>query len=139
MQDNERNTLTRGTFGYKNEFKMEISVSRRCQQRRTAQMLERSQSVLHYYNNIASLQDWYSTDHGFYTPLQDGDEPVTERVMELQHRNRQLSTIGRKHRDGCAKLSETIERWTSLALLIMTGEKREEEKQSNDKMQREIL
>ena len=29
--------------------------------------------------------------------------------------------IGRAHRDGCAKLSETIERWTSLALLTMNG------------------
>ena len=35
----------------------------------TAQMLERSQVVLQYYNNIASLQDWYSTDHGSHTPL----------------------------------------------------------------------
>ena len=48
-QDNERNTLTRGTFGYKNESKTETSVSRRCLQRRTAQMLERSQWLLQYY------------------------------------------------------------------------------------------
>ena len=34
-------------------------------------MLERSQSLLQYYNNIASLQDWYSTDRGSSTPLQD--------------------------------------------------------------------
>ena len=34
-------------------------------------MLERNQSVLQYYNNIASLQDWYSIDHGSHTPLQD--------------------------------------------------------------------
>ena len=45
-QDSERSTLTRGTFGYKNESKMETSVSRRCLQRRTAHMLERSQSLL---------------------------------------------------------------------------------------------
>ena len=38
-------------------------------------MLERSQSLFQYYNNIASLQDWYSTDYGSHTPLQDeGDE-----------------------------------------------------------------
>ena len=60
-------------------------------------MLERSQSLLQYYNNIASLQDWYSTDHGSHTPLQDDDdEPMTESVTGLQprreHRNRKLST-----------------------------------------------
>ena len=58
-------------FWNKEEFKMETSVSRRCLQRRTAQVLERSQSQLQYYNNSASLQDWYSTDHGSHTPLQD--------------------------------------------------------------------
>ena len=53
----------------------ETSASRRCLQRRTAQMLERRQSLLQCYNNIASLHDWYSTDHGSHTPLQDeGDE-----------------------------------------------------------------
>ena len=60
-------------------------------------MLERSQSLLQYYNNIASLQGWSSTDHGSHTPLQNDDEPVTEPVMEpvteLQHRNRELSTL----------------------------------------------
>ena len=43
----------------------------RCPQRRSAQMLEQNQSLLQYYNNIASLQYWYSTDHGSHTPLQD--------------------------------------------------------------------
>ena len=81
------------TFGYKNEFKMKTSVSRRCVQRRTAQMLEQNQSLLQHYNNIASLQDWHSTDYGSPTPLQDDDEPVMEPVTELQHRNRQLSTM----------------------------------------------
>ena len=52
---------------------------KKCLQRRTAQMLERSQSLLQYYNDIASLQDWYSTDHGSHTPLQDdGDEPMMD-------------------------------------------------------------
>ena len=58
-QDSERNTLKRGTSGYKDESKTETSVSRRCLQRRTSQMLERSQSLLQYYNSIASLQDWF--------------------------------------------------------------------------------
>ena len=70
-QWSDRSTLTRGTFGYKNEPKTETSVSRRCQQQRTAQTLEGSQALLQYYNNIASLQDWFSADHGSHTPLQD--------------------------------------------------------------------
>ena len=45
-QDSERSTLTRGSSGYKNESKTETSASRRCLQRRTSQMLERSQSLL---------------------------------------------------------------------------------------------
>ena len=49
----------------------ETLVSRKCPRRRTAQMSERSQYLLQYYNNIASLQDWYSTNHGSHTPLQD--------------------------------------------------------------------
>ena len=54
---------------------------------------------LQYHNNIASLQVWYSTDHGSHTPLQDdGDEPMMDLVTELQtrrheHRNRQLSAL----------------------------------------------
>ena len=44
-------------------------------------MLERNQSLLLYYNNIASLQDWYSTENGSHTPLQDdGDELVMDLV-----------------------------------------------------------
>ena len=66
-QDSERNTLTRDASGNKNEFKMEISLSRRCLQRRTVQMLERSWSLL-LYNNTASLQDWYSAEQS-HTPL----------------------------------------------------------------------
>ena len=63
--------VTRGTFGYKNEFKTETSESRRWLQQRTAQMLERNQSLLQYCGDIASLQDWYSIDHGSHTPQQD--------------------------------------------------------------------
>ena len=82
-------------------------MSRRCVRRRTAQVLERSQSLLQYYNNIASLQDWYSTDHDVsHTPLQDeSDEPAMDLVTGLQtrcewrpvekhkHRNKQLSAL----------------------------------------------
>ena len=98
-QDSERNTLIQDTSGYKNESKTETSVSRRCLQRRTAQMLERSQSLLQYCNNITGLQDWYSTDHVSHTPLQDdGDEPMMDLVTGLQtgrheHRNRELSAL----------------------------------------------
>ena len=58
-----------------------------------SQAINAQQSLLQYKNNIASLQDWYSTDHGSSTPLKDDDDPVTELVTELQHRNRQLSTL----------------------------------------------
>ena len=75
-QDSERSTLTRGTSGHKNESKMETSVSRKCLRRKTARMLERSQSLLQNYNNIARLQDWYSTDHGSHTPLKDDGTSV---------------------------------------------------------------
>ena len=43
---------------------------------------------------VASLQDWYSTDHGSHTPLQDdGDEPMVDLVKgretrRHEHRNR---------------------------------------------------
>ena len=40
---------------------METSVSRWFLQRQMVQMLERSQSLLEYHNNIANMQDWYST------------------------------------------------------------------------------
>ena len=89
---------------------METSLSTRCLQRRIAQMLEVSQILLQYYNNIASLQDWYSTDHDPHTPLHDDDEPVTELVTELQHMKKTIVNVGREHRDG-----------TSLALLTMNG------------------
>ena len=50
-------------------------------------MLERSQSLLQYYTNLASLQDWHSTDHGSHTPPQDeGDEPMMDLVTGLQTR-----------------------------------------------------
>ena len=68
-------------------------------------------SVLQQHCN---LQDWYSTDHGSHTPLQDdGDEPMMGLAPRLhtrihwhrnrnRNRNRQLSMLNREHRDGCA-------------------------------------
>ena len=39
--------------------------------------------------DLRSLQDWYSTDHGSHTPLQDdGDEPMMDLVTGLQTRYR---------------------------------------------------
>ena len=113
-QDSERSTLIHDTFRYKNEFKMETSVSRRCLQRKIAQMLERSQSLLQYYNNIASMQDWYSADHGSHTPQLDvpGIAQLLKRA-EGGGAEQTIVILGCEHRDGCAKLSETIERWTS--------------------------
>ena len=95
-----------------------VSVSRRCLPRRTAQMLERSRSLKQYSNNIASLQDWYSTDHGSHTPLQDeGDEAYdgsgevtaaliwTETRRDHGRKRAQKQTVVNvdgEHRDGCA-------------------------------------
>ena len=80
-------------------------------------MLERSQSLLQNYNNIASMQDWYSTDHGSHTPLQDdwmiaraGDGAGDGAAAQKQ----QIVNAGGEHRDGMCKLSETSKRWTSL-------------------------
>ena len=144
-QDSERNTLTRGTCGHKNEFKTETSVSRRCLQRRSAQMLERSQSLLQYYNNTTSLQDWYSTDHGSHTPLQDdGDETMVDLVTGLQtgrheDRNRQFSAailnietdVQAEWNQWTVDKFEHFSRWTDHD---STGKK-----QSNGIKQREIL
>ena len=74
-------------------------------------MLERSQSLLQYYNNIVSLQDWYSTDRGSHTPLQDeGDELILDLAQtRCEHRDQGearaqkqiVVNVDREHRDGC--------------------------------------
>ena len=71
LQDSERSTFARVTSGYKKESKTETSVLEGAYSEEPARMLEQNQSLLQYYNNFASLQDWYSTDHGSHTPLQD--------------------------------------------------------------------
>ena len=78
-------------------------------------MLERSQSLLQYCNNIASLQDWYSTDH---TPLQDdGDDPMMDVVKgcrpdidtetrreygDTSTKKQTVVSVDPEHRNGCA-------------------------------------
>ena len=82
-------------------------------------MLERSQSPLQYYSNIASLQDWYSTDHGSRTPLQDEvEETMMDLVTRLQtkceHRDlvearaQKQTVVDREHRDGCASCVKPV-------------------------------
>ena len=64
---------------------------------------------------LCKLQDWYSTDHGSHTPLQDdGDEPIMDLVtccspgMHVQTRcehrgaSETQAHVDREHRDGCA-------------------------------------
>ena len=83
-------------------------------------MLERIQSLLQYYNNSASLQDWYSTDHASHTPLQDdGDEPMMdlwtllqtwrqehrpkeENIGKLVAQKQNIASVDRERRDRCA-------------------------------------
>ena len=60
-------------------------------------MLERNQSLLQYYSNTASLQDWYSIDHGSHTPLQD--EGAADPKSKAQ--NQTVVNVDREHRDGC--------------------------------------
>ena len=78
---------------------MDTSVSRRClQPKKCADVGTKPVSASVPQPHCKVLQDWYSTDHGSHTPLQDGgsrpdDDPVREPVMELQHRNRHLSTL----------------------------------------------
>ena len=71
-----------------------------------------SASVLQQHCKV--LQDWYSTDRGSHTPLQDGGSS-RRRAGEgagdgAAAQKQTLVNVGREHRDGCATLSETIER-----------------------------
>ena len=77
------------------------SVSRRCLQRRTAQMLERSQSLLQHYINIASLQDWYSADHGSHTPQQHDGTSVESSWRRMCNMKQTIVGFGCEHRNGC--------------------------------------
>ena len=57
----------------------------------------KNQFLLQYCNNIASLQDWYSTDHGSHTPLQDEGTTDPESKAQMQT----VVNVDREHRDGC--------------------------------------
>ena len=82
---------------------METSVSKGCPQRKIAQMLERNQSLLKYYNNIAISQDWYSADRVPHTPLLD-----IRGIIEAESRSRQLSAMVVNIEIG-GKLSDTLD------------------------------
>ena len=60
-------------------------------------MLEQNPFLLQYCNNIASLQDWYSTDHGSHFPLQD--EGAAD--LESKAQKQKVVNVDREHRDGC--------------------------------------
>ena len=66
------------------------------------------QSLLQYYNNIASLQDRYSTDRGSHTPLPDdggrADDGSCDGAADPQTRAQKQTVVSvdREHRDGCA-------------------------------------
>ena len=79
-------------------------------------MLERCQSLLQYCNIIANLQDWYATDHGSHTSLQDEDRRAydglvkgcrhkvnTETQGEARAQKQTVVSVDREHRDGCAQ------------------------------------
>ena len=68
----------------------------------------------------------------------ENHEPMMVNEADMDFRIPGLVNVDREHRDGCAKLSETSERWTSLGTShderIMTGrkERRCEAKQWQD-------
>ena len=105
-------------------------------------MLERNQSLLQCYNNIASLKDWYSTDYGAHTSLQDdGDEPMMDLVTGLETRAQKqtIVSVDREHRDGCASRVEPVNGGRVWALLTMSGSRQQCQEQSNEITQRENL
>ena len=71
-----------------------------------------------HHNNTASLQDWYSTDHGSHTPLHDeGDEPLMYLVKgcspdidtetrrdhgKTRAQKQTVVSVDSEHRDGSA-------------------------------------
>ena len=66
-------------------------------------MMERSQS-----DNIASLQEWYSTDRASYTPLQDaGDEPLMDLVTDC---NPEIDTETRRDHGNTSTETDSCQR-----------------------------
>ena len=113
---------------------------------RTAQMLERSQSLLQHHSNSASLQDWCSIGHPTLH-CKKADEPM----MDEEHRDpgkgrsrtQKLTTVNVdcEHRDGCT----TNEGWRSLSashderIMTATAVARSKARAKCNAMQREIL
>ena len=98
---------------------METSVSIRCLQR--SEELRRcwnKTSLCFQYNNIAGLQDWYSTDH---TPLQDdGDEPMMDLVtgMTAMARSKAMANV-----DTLIGAPERLWTFKAVSQLLMTKSK----------------
>ena len=119
-------------LGYKKESKTETSVSRRCLQRRTAQMSEQNQSLLQYYNNIASLQDWpwippSTTRWRVIKPMTDlvkrDCSPGTHRNLVHTHRNQTWSREESKAQtDSCQRWS-----WTSRQTATVIAKQEQEQ------------
>ena len=105
VKDLGRSSSMDNTFGYKNAFKVETSLSKGCPHRTTGRMLERSQSLLSYLNSIACLQVWYSIHRGPHTPLLKSSR---RRRCRTENRNRQLSALN-VHIEMGAKMSETLD------------------------------
>ena len=119
-QDSERNTLTRGTCGHKNEFKTETSVSRRCLQRRSVRRCWNEASLCFNTTTlqvcrIGILLTMDPTLHYKMTVTRRwwiwwrGCRPGDTRTETDSFQRRSWTS-----RRMC-KLSETNERWTSLS------------------------
>ena len=66
--------------------------------------------------------------------------PKEESTRKFVAQKPTSASVDRERRDGCAKLSEPVERWTSLALLSRwTDNDRNGVKQSGGKLQRDTL
>ena len=76
----------------------DVSIRKVATAKNCADVGTKKQSLLQYYNNIASLQDWYSTDHGSHPPLLD--EGAADQESKAQKQT--VVNVDREHRDGCA-------------------------------------
>ena len=132
-QDPERNTLIHDDLGTRSSSKWKPQYQEFAYNEKLRRCWNEASHCFQYYYNVASLQDWHSTDHGSHTLLQDDGHPLTRAGTGRAAQKQTIVNIGREHRDGCAKLSETIGRWTSLGTShderIITKEEREREKE----------
>ena len=137
-QDSDRRTLTRGTFGYKNEFMMETSVSRKFLRRKTAQMWNEASlcfssaltlqvcrigillTKLHYKMKVTSL--WWIWWRGCRPDVN----------TETRAQKQTVLSDDREHRDGCATWVKPVNGGQVWALLTMNRSR-------NGKVQRKTL